>query len=387
MGVTRLFNTFLFGAAVGAGLLLVGALLQLTLGPIDWQLLSSPYNVVVFTLFVVTLCVCYAFRHRLLIVSWAMTQYAAVPALIYGVAVTLVMGLTGWDTMLSAWSFVLIYVWLLAIVGLVAIDRIVRLVSGCPVKQSRLVTFSSILNHAGLFIALACGTLGNADLQRLQMTVHEGHPESYAINPDKHGLVSQLPFAIQLNNFTIDEYAPQYFIVDNETGETLSDSPWQLKQDTLLQFAVPRQTDYGYEENHDTGACTAAYVSATRNDSASIKGGWVTCGSYLFPFQALQLDDRCSVVMADPEPKRFASEITVITSDRREVNAIIEVNHPFEVEGWKIYQLSYNISLGRWSDVSVLELVRDPWLPWVYTGIFMLLAGAVMMFFSKGAKH
>ena len=34
-------------------------------------------------------------------------------------------------------------------------------------------------------------------------------------------------------------------------------------------------------------------------------------------------------------------------------------------------------------DISVFELVRDPWLPYVYLGIFMMLAGAVALFFGR----
>ena len=60
----------------------------------------------------------------------------------------------------------------------------------------------------------------------------------------------------------------------------------------------------------------------------------------------------------------------------------IEVNRPMEIEGWKIYQLSYDETKGRWSDISVFELVRDPWLPVVYTGIIMMMAGAICLFVS-----
>lgn len=48
----------------------------------------------------------------------------------------------------------------------------------------------------------------------------------------------------------------------------------------------------------------------------------------------------------------------------------------------KIYQLSYDTSMGRWSETSVLELVRDPWLPFVYVGLGMMMLGAVFMFLS-----
>jgi hypothetical protein len=50
------------------------------------------------------------------------------------------------------------------------------------------------------------------------------------------------------------------------------------------------------------------------------------------------------------------------------------------VDGWKIYQFGYDTQQGANSRISILELVSDPWLPFVYTGIYMMLAGAVCMF-------
>ena len=43
--------------------------------------------------------------------------------------------------------------------------------------------------------------------------------------------------------------------------------------------------------------------------------------------------------------------------------------------------------MGKWSRTSTFELVRDPWLPVVYTGITMMLLGAVYLFaFAKIGK-
>ena len=64
----------------------------------------------------------------------------------------------------------------------------------------------------------------------------------------------------------------------------------------------------------------------------------------------------------------------------------VDVNHPLAVEGWKIYQLGYDEMRGKESEYSILELVRDPWLPFVYTGIYMLITGAVWMFLTAGRK-
>ena len=78
-------------------------------------------------------------------------------------------------------------------------------------------------------------------------------------------------------------------------------------------------------------------------------------------------------------PKRFASEIQILTKSGKNIETIVEVNKPYEVDGWKIYQYGYDTQMGAQSQISILELVSDPWLPWVYTGFYMMLAGAALM--------
>jgi hypothetical protein len=82
----------------------------------------------------------------------------------------------------------------------------------------------------------------------------------------------------------------------------------------------------------------------------------------------------------DGSPKRFASEIQILTKSGKNIETTIDVNKPAEVEGWKIYQYGYDTQMGAMSQISILELVSDPWLPLVYTGIYMMLGGAVCMF-------
>ena len=82
----------------------------------------------------------------------------------------------------------------------------------------------------------------------------------------------------------------------------------------------------------------------------------------------------------DGSPKRFASEIQILTKSGKNIQATVDVNKPIEVDGWKIYQYGYDTQMGAMSQTSILELVKDPWLPLVYAGIYMMLGGAVCMF-------
>ena len=78
-------------------------------------------------------------------------------------------------------------------------------------------------------------------------------------------------------------------------------------------------------------------------------------------------------------PKRFASEVKVTGKSGKEIAAVIEVNKPLKVDLWKMYQYDYDSEAGTESRISVLQLVKDPWLPLVYAGIFMMLAGALLL--------
>ena len=85
-------------------------------------------------------------------------------------------------------------------------------------------------------------------------------------------------------------------------------------------------------------------------------------------------------------PRRFASDIAVITEDGKNLRGMVEVNKPLKVNGWKVYQYGYDVSMGSNSPYSVFLLVKDPWLPAVYAGIFLMLAGALCLMLFMAPK-
>lgn len=390
------------GFVCGIGLLVTGLLLQGTIGGVHWDLFAWPVNIIVLVLYLLSLAIMHALRKRVYGFKWLSHYTSAVSSLIFVTAITVLMGLIrqvpstqpvdfpSLSKMLSFWPFVLLYTWLATTLGL----TILR--TSFPLKVSK-VPF--LLNHAGLFIVLLTATFGNADLQRLRMATRLGETEWRAT--DEYGHSVELPLAIELHRFTIDEYPPKLMLVDNETGQALpADRPGQLLLEggmeggklldwevSILQ-SIPMAASVTTEDTlkftafHSMGATYAAYLKATHTKTGQTKEGWASCGSFMFPYKSLYLNEQCSLVMPEREPKRFVSDVTVYTKEGTIRQDTIEVNHPLKIAGWTIYQLSYDETKGRWSDISIFELVRDPWLPFVYAGIIMMILGAICLFMN-----
>lgn len=290
------------GFAIGLGIFAVGEMLQLTLGRIDWNMFTWPINSIVLAVYLLMLVVSFLLRKKIYFVEWTMTLWSAIPAMMFSVLYTLYFGLTNWTDMLGYWPFVLSYLWMLNCIGLICIRRIMMLANGSRTVKDKLAKdIPFLLNHLGLFISLLTGTLGNADMERYEMTTIIGQPENKAVFSDISEAIKkgkpyvEMPFSIELQKFVMEEYP-------------------------------------------------------------------VTDESQI------------------PEPKRFASEVVVHRDNGSTFDAVVEVNKPLKVDGWKIYQYSYDIAMGKLSEISILQLVRDPWLPYVYLGIYMMLIGAVCLF-------
>lgn len=391
------------GIVIGCGLVVTGMMLQCTMGAIDWKHFASPVNIIVLVLFVIAAVVMHVMRNRSYVCRWLSSHEAAIASMSWAVVLTLIMGLTrqttspsghehslvdliGINRCLSWWPFVLIYMWLTLSLSLTVLRR---------ATQMSLRNIPFMVMHTGLLLVLLCGTLGNADMQRLKMMTKIGQPEWRA--QDDQGNLHELDLAISLQNFTIDEYPPKLMIADIKTGNALPagkpvhivlDSVgatgnimgWDVKVAKLYTHAaaVFDSTSVNYVEWYSHGATTAAYIEASKGNKKV--SDWISCGSFMFPSKEVRLDSTLCLFMPELEPLRYASAVKVLTRGGLNIEDTITVNKPLDVENWKIYQLDYDREMGRWSNTSVFELVTDPWLPLVYTGIALLLLGAVLMF-------
>lgn len=302
-------------------------------------------------------------------------------------SVSRIFGLTH---IVHSWPFILINLFLMILLGVVTLKRL---------SPFNLKNAGFFLNHFGLFLVLFSTALGSSDVQRLTMNCYEKQPEWRAA--DTSGKTVELPLTIQLLNFNIDEFKPKVTIIDNQSGQIV-----ELKKKAQYEVLDRNSFDlYNYHLEieqfletsgkvgdayfavNEPGAAPSAKVKVTNKNGGSAISGWICSGSYVHQPEALKLSEQYSLVMLPAEPKKFSSELSIQTKSGKNITTTIEVNRPLKIEGWTIYQLSYDTSLGRWSNLSVLELVRDPWLPVVYFGIFLMMGGAAFLFITGKPKN
>lgn len=384
------------GGLIALGLLTVGFGLQWVGGGLPTHALAWPVNLYVATLFSAALVLLHLFGRRTTLISWLGGIPASLCSITLLTGLILVMGLVlqedaaaapwvrrlGLSSMTRSWPFLLAALFFLSTLGLATIKRLAPL-------QWRNTGY--LLNHLGLYVAVLGGLVGSADVERRLMELHEG--DVVWLASDSAGHFHEMDLALELIRFEKEEYNPKMAVVKTDTHQLTPDSVpgmfeietgatgqmlnWQIE---VLEFH-PLSMPIGdrYEALLDKGSAPAARVRVQSMNGGEPREGWITCGSFAFPHQLLELDARYSLAMTVPRASAYRSRAVLYTPDRDAETITIEVNHPHAVDGWKLYQHSYDDRFGRWSPTSIIELIRDPWLPVVYTGIFMLMIGSFFL--------
>lgn len=407
---------YIEGFYVAIGIALSGFLLQVSVGNLQLVAFQYPLNLIFGLLFIGVLTLLHFFAKKNRVIRWLSTVYATVPAIVVLLSIVIILGIVpqfvahasphdiphnlaglfGWYQMTTSWTFIFGSYYTLIILGFTILKRTRR--------KFKWQDIGFYLNHVGLFLAFMGGMLGSADVSRLRMTVTEGNIEWRA--EDERNNVVDLPIAIQLDTFMIEEYPPKLMLVDLETGKVLPENrpvsylfegenkstklmgydihilshlpDAAIMRDSVNSFAVPYNSE---------GATHAIKVRVSSQEMEDPVVGWVSNGSFMFPHSVVYINEKVAVAMPMQEVKKYTSHVHVFTEKGNAKEAVIEVNKPLTIDSWKIYQLSYDQSRGKYSKTSVFELVRDPWLWVVYAGIIMLLAGSFYLFIVGPKKR
>ncbi len=393
---------------VTAALLAGGLALQWSIGPLDAYFARGPVNLGLAALIILWAAASLGLK-KYRAVQWLAGVHLASALILALLVLSLVMGLTpqggrpltwggglfsrlGFTGMTSSWPFLLVYLAVLVSLSMAAARRL-------GLTPGSLVFF---LNHAGLWLVLAAAGLGAPDRARHVMYVEKGQVEWRVYSRDRE--VLELPLAIRLDEFDLEEYPPRLAVVNRETGQALPKGRpelYQISQDhqagrlldwelTLLEYihrAVPAG-EGRYREAARPDSAPAAKVALKNRRTGEERQGWVSAGHRFLPVSTLALDERAVLVMTQPEPRRFTSKIKVFTRDGLEREALLEVNRPLRAGDWLIYQYGYDNQAGRMSGYSSFELVYDPWLYAAYAGLALWALGALgLIGLGRGRKE
>ncbi len=290
--------------------------------------------------------------------------------------------------MFSSWPFAFVTLLFLFNLGLSFVWKVVPF---------RVANLQFILFHGGFWISLSCGLLGSSDLQRLVIPLYEGQESSVAYEMPSEKPV-RVPYSIYLKEFVIDEYVPQFALYDPASDTVVADKSKMLPEVkkgakaewpgiavvTVLDYlpsAIPDSKGNPVPARDSKGVSVAkvriveegkTYEEWISAGSPEIKPRFVPVGKYF-------------LVMKAGQPKAFRSDVMIKGAEGERSTEMLEVNKPIDFHGWKLYQMGYDEKAGKWSTMSLVEAVHDPWLPAVYCGFFMIMAGN-LLYFWKGVK-
>lgn len=381
--------------AAAAALAATGVLIQLVTDSYC-PLLKYPFNIAALLLFVSAITTLHLAAGKSSLLRWLSSIPAAVASIVVLGILALGMGLLPqqvgfsprhvFSNISNSWPYFLAVLFLLLTLGMTVLKRLV------PFEVKNI---GFLFNHLGLWIALAAASFGAGDVRRLIVEAKLGQTVSLA--QDERGQTVAPGIAIELKRFDIEYFSPAIVLYDLKTNQAVKNVEpayldWPKREYSLnktkiqVKSYLPEAVSIGegFQPFHGPGAVPAALLSVEQD--GELYEGWTNPPNKLHNGSGVVLPGERLLALSHPQPKRFISEIKVNTREGQTVEASVEVNKPLRLGPWRIYQLSYDTELGRWSEISVLELNRDPWLPVVYAGLIMMIAGALYMFW-RGAGN
>jgi hypothetical protein len=378
-------------------IMIAGFIVEIATGGKGITIPGLPFNILIIFVFAALLLFFHLRYRESNVVTWISSIPAAISSIsIYAFLVLLLgfipqnsqetskfLSYSGLSHVKSSWPFILIQFYFLTSLGMVTLRRAI------PFKTKNI---GFLLNHFGLWLTLLAAGLGSADIKTLTINLYEDGKINN-IASSEQGEMYKMPFAIKLLKFDVVQYNAKLAVVNIQTNKynmgkakslpfvatnfETELANWQIKVKGYLPSAM---FDNGnIKESTLTGSFPAAYVFTKNKLSGDTVSGWITSGSFSVDPTYLKLKGLEVLTLTQPEPKKFSSKLIVY--DELTVDTVnLEVNKPYSVRGWDIYQVGYDESKGKWSNQSVIEAVQDPWLPIVYFGFALLIAGSIYLF-------
>ena len=241
-----------------------------------------------------------------------------------------------------------------------------------------------------MFIVVSAASVASGDLQRLTLPLTVGQSSDYAYVNDT--TLKKLPFSVKLDSFDIHYFSPQIIVFNPYTKQILNEAgvDYFVENNKVIKFrdfkfVIKKYYKNGirdgdsFKEKDTTNTEYAALIEV--NYGKASKTFWVSSGNYIYPSKYAIIGNKLAITLNLPGDKKYISTVDIKDANGKIYkNKKVLVNKPFKVNGYNIYQQSYKKNPNRFFNVSVLELVKDPWLPVIYMGLTMLFLGALLLF-------
>lgn len=264
------------GLITGASLVVIGMVLQALLGPLELKPVSQPEHNLYRLSYLLVIILPILIRRISPVAKWLSSIDSATGSIAWALGMTLILGLVrqssadlsygmhsgfpGFRAMLSNWSFLLVYAWLM-FSALFAVERV-----AFPLTLKGLPFF---FNHVGLFWALFAGMISCAESRSYRITLAEGEKSSHFIS--NQGNVEFLPLTIELKDFDVSFYDEGYsemesFAIPKQFVSTIRVSlPYGPDRDFQVRVNHPARMDqwhiYQYGYDAETESSTFLIIS------------------------------------------------------------------------------------------------------------------------------
>lgn len=359
---------------------------------------GRPKNFIILFMGISVLLLLHILYRKTPVVKWLSTIPCSVSAIVSYAALVLLLGFVrqegegqapwlqhlGLNHMKNSWPFLLIEVYLFISLGMVILRR------SYPLTGKNI---GFLLNHFGLWLTLIAIAMGSGDLQRLRVSLFEKADFLNKGISSSHEIYT-LPFSLKLLDFKMETYNPKIMLSDSmgslpekQKGETLPvieiGAAYKLNKFSIKVLDIlpaADRTSSGYIASDKIFAAPAALVHVEDMETGDSVTNWLCSGSSRMLPEYILLEKNLGLWMMSPEPKKFESQLVIKTNLGDIDTMTVEVNKPFKIRGWSIYQFSYEEEMGPASQLSIIEVVYDPWLKVVYAGILLMIAGAIYLF-------
>ncbi len=386
-------ESFLFSFS----LVLLGFVIEYFNNGAYYGLPSMPYNVILFGVLIIIYCILHFFFNDPLI-RWLSSIPATIASVTAYTSLMLILGFIpqevkdvnsvvhklGMTHVTESLPFLFSSFMLLTVLSFTILRRLT------PFNLRNLGFF---LNHFGLLLIIIAASFGSSDSQQLSLKMYEG--DKFGVAFDKFNQHHKLPFKVELIDFSMKTYNPELVVINKESnfvkdkdGKVLftidknkkySIGRYEIKIEKYLESCKPVVDSFAPLDM--MGATSAAFIRVNKKESKDkeVAAGWISCGSIIFQEKALMIESDFTVSMNKPQPKKYMSKVKIYFPDGKVKIETIEVNKPLKVNGWYIYQMGYDETIGKWSAFSIFEFVYDPWLKVIFVGVALLMAGACFL--------